>query len=107
MCGGDGVDDVLGGLERLAEHSLVVSELGSVGDRRMRMLETIREFAAAKLAESPDEEELRERHSCYFEDWMTELRSQVGRRDRARCDGTPGRRLGRRPGLHALAAEAG
>jgi predicted ATPase/class 3 adenylate cyclase len=78
VCGGDGVDDVLGGLERLAEHSLVVSELGSVGDRRMRMLETIREFAAVKLAASPDEEELRERHSCYFEDWLTELRSLVG-----------------------------
>jgi hypothetical protein len=78
VCGGDGVDDVLGGLERLAEHSLVVSELSSGGDRRMRMLETIREFAAVKLAASPDEEELRERHSCYFEDWLTELRSLVG-----------------------------
>ena len=78
MCGGDGVDDVLGGLERIAEHSLVVSESGAAGDRRMRMLETIREFAAAKLAELPGEEALRERHSCHYEDWITELRSQIG-----------------------------
>ena len=72
------MDDVLGGLERLAEHSLVVSESGSAGDRRMRMLETIREFAATKLAELPAGESLREQHSCYYEDWITELRSQIG-----------------------------
>ena len=78
VCGADGVDDVLNGLERLAEHSLVVSELGSVGDRRMRMLETIREFASTKLGESAGAEELRERHSCYYEDWITELRTQIG-----------------------------
>jgi predicted ATPase/class 3 adenylate cyclase len=78
VCDGDGVDDVLGGLERLLEHSLVVSEAGSAGDRRMRMLETIREFAAAKLADAPDDEALRERHSCYYEDWIAELRSRIG-----------------------------
>ena len=78
VCGGNGVDDVLGGLERLAQHSLLLSEPGSAGDRRMRMLETIREFACRNLDGSPGEEALRERHSCYYEDWITELRSQIG-----------------------------
>ena len=78
VCGGDGVDDVLGGLERLVEHSLVVPGTGTVGNPRMRMLETIREFAASKLVQLPDEQALRERHSCYFEDWVADLRSLAG-----------------------------
>ena len=65
---GDGIDDVLGTLERLVEHSLVVSERG-----RMRMLETIREYAAARLEESGEAETIRERHSDYFARFVEDL----------------------------------
>jgi tetratricopeptide (TPR) repeat protein len=77
VCGGEGVPDVLGGLERLSEHSLLVSERGSAGNPRVRMLETIREFAAAQLDGSGDAERLQDRHASYFEDHIVELRSQV------------------------------
>jgi predicted ATPase/class 3 adenylate cyclase len=77
VCGGEGVHDVLNGLERLCEQSLLVRTHGSMGGPRMRMLETIREFAAALLAESPEGEALCEQHAAHFESLIAELRSQV------------------------------
>ena len=77
VCGGDGVPDVLTGLERLTEQSLLVTGRGSMGNPRMRMLETIREFAATRLAESAEADTLCERHAAYFESLIAELRSQV------------------------------
>ena len=56
VCGDQRCADVLGSLERLVENSLVLVESGSSGQQRMRMLETIREFAADRLRESGDEE---------------------------------------------------
>ena len=52
VCGDDVVGDVLDTLERLAEHSLIVTGRGATGAARMRMLETIREYAAVRLEES-------------------------------------------------------
>ena len=77
VCGGDGVSDVLGGLERLSEHSLLVSEVGSAGNPRMRMLETIREFAAGQLDASGAADALRDRHASYYEGHIVELRAQA------------------------------
>ena len=48
-------------LERLADNSLL-----RIADGRIAMLETIREFAAARLAESPDEQRVRHRHLAWF-----------------------------------------
>ena len=70
---GDGLPDVLGGLERLAEHSLVSSYRGAAG-QRMRMLETIRQYAAARLDESGEAEDVHRRHAAYFERFVHELR---------------------------------
>ena len=61
VCGDDRVEHVLGILERLVEHSLVVSGRG-----RMHMLETIREYAGARLEESGEEEAVRNRHADHF-----------------------------------------
>jgi predicted ATPase/class 3 adenylate cyclase len=77
VCSGDGVTDVLSGLERLCEQSLLVRESGSTGNPRMRMLETIREFAAARLAEGDGSDALCALHAAHFEGFVTELRSQV------------------------------
>ncbi len=66
--------EVLGSLERLAENSLVLVERGSSGQQRMRMLETIREFAADRLRESGDEEETRRRHTAYFDEFVQSIR---------------------------------
>jgi predicted ATPase len=68
VCAGDPVEDVLGTLERLAEHSLVVSEGG-----RMRMLETIREYAEARLQESGEGEPIWARDAEYFEGFVEEV----------------------------------
>ena len=78
VCGGGAVSDVLTALERLSEHSLLVAEQGSAGARRMRMPETIREFAAAQLEASGEADELRERHAAYYERLVDELHAQPG-----------------------------
>lgn len=73
VCRDEGLEDVLGGLERLVEHSLVVSDQGPRGPR-MRMLETIREYATARLEESGEAEEVRRRHASYFDRFVRDLR---------------------------------
>ncbi len=73
VCGDEEVDDVLGVLERLVEHSLLVSEQGRTG-ARMRMLETIRGYAAARLAESGELEDIRRRHTVYVDGFVRDLR---------------------------------
>lgn len=53
-------------LESLMEHSLVRERDPVRGEARFGMLETIREFAAERLAESGSEPSLRARHADYF-----------------------------------------
>jgi len=55
--------DVLGGLERLAEQSLIRIEPDEHGDVRLGMLETIREYARDRLAAAGELEILRARHA--------------------------------------------
>ncbi|HEX5824260.1 MAG TPA: adenylate/guanylate cyclase domain-containing protein [Candidatus Limnocylindrales bacterium] len=57
--------DVLDGLMALADQSLVRAE-ETDGETRFRMLDTIREFAAERLAESGEKEEIERRHSATF-----------------------------------------
>ena len=58
--------DVLEALDSLTEKSLLtVTEDGS-GDPRFGMLETIRDFAKERLAQSGEEEELHRRHASVF-----------------------------------------
>jgi tetratricopeptide (TPR) repeat protein len=78
VCSGGVVSDVLNTLERLSEHSLLVAEQGSAGSPRMRMLETIREFAAARLEASTEADLLRERHTSYYYPLNVELHAQPG-----------------------------
>ncbi|WP_406296947.1 winged helix-turn-helix domain-containing protein [Embleya sp. NBC_00888] len=63
VCGGseDEADDLLAGL---TEKSLITLADGDGG--RFRMLETIRAFGAARLAEAGEEERVRRAHADYF-----------------------------------------
>ena len=63
VCGPGLTLDVVDGLSSLVDHSLVRQEQTSEGDVRFRMLETIHEFAAEKLAGSGELEVIRRRHA--------------------------------------------
>jgi predicted ATPase len=58
--------EVLDGVESLLEGSLL-SGAGTVADEpRFRMLETIRDYAAERLAERPDANDVRRRHASFY-----------------------------------------
>lgn len=66
VCGDDAPEnDVLEALSRLVDKSLVVAEDGDDG-RRYRMLESTRDYAAERLAESGETDEVAARHCRYF-----------------------------------------
>jgi predicted ATPase/DNA-binding CsgD family transcriptional regulator len=68
VCTGDGlaVGDVLTGVARLVDQSVLARE-GDAGDRaRYRLLETIRQFGAQRLASAGETEPLRRRHRDYY-----------------------------------------
>ena len=54
-------DEVIDALAALVDHSLLHRD-----GERFRMLETIREYARELLAQSGEEDELRDRHAAYF-----------------------------------------
>jgi DNA-binding CsgD family transcriptional regulator len=58
--------ELLEGLEALIDKSLLRGEEGLVGEARISMLETIREYAAERLAASGEEGPVRARHASFF-----------------------------------------
>ncbi|MEY2517808.1 MAG: hypothetical protein QOJ89_5172, partial [bacterium] len=58
--------DVLNALDRLIEASLVMAPPFGDPDPRYRMLETIRDYAARKLAASAEVDSVRRRHADYY-----------------------------------------
>ncbi len=58
--------DVLEGLERLVQHSLVRQEEGLGGECRYQMLETIREYGVDELASAGEAQEAHQRHAAFF-----------------------------------------
>jgi predicted ATPase len=68
--GVDGVQaDALGLIASLLDDSMLTSSIGELGDLRIGMLDTIREYAAEKLGESGELEDVRRRHA----DWYVHL----------------------------------
>jgi predicted ATPase/DNA-binding NarL/FixJ family response regulator len=63
-----GLDDVelLSGLSLLVDHSLVVAEAAPTEPMRYRLLEPLRQFGAARLAEGGDTAEVRARHLEHY-----------------------------------------
>jgi len=70
VCSGEGLDpaDVLDVIDSLVDKSLLVAEAAD-GVRRLRVLETIREYGAERLAESAEQDLVRQRHR----DWCADL----------------------------------
>jgi predicted ATPase/transcriptional regulator with XRE-family HTH domain len=64
VCGAD--LDVVAALQALVDHSLVQSEHHAHEETRFATLETIREFALARLQESGEMEAMQERHARFF-----------------------------------------
>lgn len=58
--------DMFDGLELLLDKSLLRMTEGVSGEARFTMLETIREYAAERLADCVEVDSLRERHARYF-----------------------------------------
>ncbi|HEX2993911.1 MAG TPA: tetratricopeptide repeat protein, partial [Anaerolineales bacterium] len=70
ICAGGGVEvrEILDVLSQLVDKSLTVATQGS-DETRYTLLETIRQYAREKLAESGDIEKIRARHLDYFARW--------------------------------------
>jgi len=68
VCNGDGEHgvDVLDGLETLVDNSLLQPPEEVDGEPRLRMLETIREFARERFAASGEADAIHQRHARYF-----------------------------------------
>jgi predicted ATPase len=58
--------DILEGIASLVNNSLLKQEETTGGDSRFRMLETIREYALQRLAESNEQTELQRRHAHQY-----------------------------------------
>jgi predicted ATPase/class 3 adenylate cyclase len=63
-----GTLDVLTGVERLCEHSLLRQDDGVKGEPRFHMLETVREYASERLTASEEEEVVASAHTTCFLD---------------------------------------
>jgi len=59
-------EQVLGRLSRLVDKSLVVLEPEPAGHTRYRMLDTVRQYAAERLSEASEEDDVRCRHTDHF-----------------------------------------
>ena len=80
-----GTIDVLDLLEGLVEKSLAVAK--EVGDTtRYRLLETIRQYAAERLDEAGEADEVRRRHAVYFRDLAGACRPPPPRRGQRRLE---------------------
>jgi non-specific serine/threonine protein kinase len=63
---GEGSDRMLDGLGSLLDKSLVDRQEVATGETRYAMLETIREYARERLAETAEHEAVRRRHARYY-----------------------------------------
>jgi non-specific serine/threonine protein kinase len=68
VCSGDGIQAamLLSLVSGLVDKSLLVAEEGAEGAAWYRLLETVREYGQARLAESGEAELIRRRHGHYF-----------------------------------------
>ena len=66
ICGPGLRNDVLHGIESLLNKSLIYQAVGSNGEPRLAMLETIHEYARERLHEGGEEQLIRNRHLDYY-----------------------------------------
>jgi predicted ATPase/class 3 adenylate cyclase len=82
ICGPGLEVEVLDGLGTLIDHSLVRPGQPGKGEPRFSMLETIREFAAERLALSGERDELQRGHAEQFRNFAEEAELHLTREDR-------------------------
>jgi predicted ATPase/DNA-binding SARP family transcriptional activator len=70
-------DARLDGLTALVDHSLLRRDAMPDGEPRFSMLETVREYAAARLVASSEGETVRQRHAHYFAAYAEQLSPEV------------------------------
>jgi predicted ATPase/DNA-binding SARP family transcriptional activator len=71
------IDAPLDRLTALVDHSLLRREIGEDGEPRFSMLETIREYAAERLAGDPEREAVRRRHAEYFASYADRMQPET------------------------------
>src|SRR4051794_5842869 len=71
------IDALVDRLTVLVDHSLLRRETGADGEPRFSMLETIREYAAERLAEDAERETVRRRHAEYFAAYAEQMQPRV------------------------------
>lgn len=78
VCAGEPVeaDQLLDLLGSLVDQSLLVADVQG-DEARYRLLETVRQYAAERLAASGEEEELRRRHALWHRDWVVGLEPEL------------------------------
>jgi predicted ATPase/class 3 adenylate cyclase len=76
VCNQDGELDLLDGMASLVDKSLIRQD-GEDEEPRFSMLETIREYAAEKLAKSGEEEHLREAHAGFYVQLAQEAEPEI------------------------------
>ena len=76
-----GAEQVLELLAALIDKSLVALEDELAGDARYRLLDTIRDYASARLGRSGEQDELRRRHRDYLLHLIEDLTGQAFARD--------------------------
>jgi predicted ATPase/class 3 adenylate cyclase len=78
ICSGGGVDEaaVMDHLFSLVDKSLVVAEERS-GDTRYRMLETVRQYAVARLGDSSEHDAVQARHLAFYLKLAEEARPEL------------------------------
>jgi predicted ATPase len=75
ICNPDDQLDVFEGINTLLDSSLVQQEVVA-GQPRFTMLQTVREYAQAKLQEGGEIELMRRRHAIFFADYATMMRAK-------------------------------
>ena len=79
ICGSDSLFppsiDVVNGIDSLLNKSLLRQSIGSEGEPRFYMLETIREYAAEHLASSSESKSLEREHVTFFADMAERFRA--------------------------------
>jgi predicted ATPase/DNA-binding SARP family transcriptional activator len=73
VVGGEDEADTLDSLERLIDASLVVPSVEAAGPRRFRLLETVRQHGAERLAAAHEDEATRARHADHYAEVATSL----------------------------------
>ncbi|NTU82291.1 MAG: AAA family ATPase [Chloroflexales bacterium] len=73
----DGALAVLDGLALLVDQSLIQHELSASGEVRLRMLETVREYALEQLTQAQEVDRLRERHAHYYVQFAEQAEAQI------------------------------